>query len=645
MVMIRFGIMEMIIKRGRMRNCLNPLVYLLLCTVGIMACDKQDNAVLEGDGSLKIQLTANVEPVGIGTSSRTSIGTYNGTSNTILWGENESMKMAVLGDDDVRKDTWASATTSDYNGQPRATFIFSLATRPNKTGTSYTYVGLYPASASVDESSVTEHRVNLKKIQDATESSYDPDAYILVARPETRHNASNANWDAYFRRATALNRITLKNIPEPIESVEFIAPSGENLTGGRYVDLSTGNSGGFYSGDNTVTINYNTPNAGLDEEGVNCKTIWFTSWEMKLSEGESLTIIARSATKFYKRTITARAEGIHFKEGFMNTLGVNMATAELVYKNYTLTLQSQNVVYNNTCHAAFTSVYDNEGQLMMAFREGTAHRPASEAEYGSIKVLSKNGNSWEVCATISDATKDLRDPFITKVDGHLRMYIGYNTFDNGTYQHSGTVYSDYINGRWSEVKPVIHDLNHIAWLWKVRKHNNKYYSVAYLEGEKPALLVSDDGVNWSTVTLFDLVGILTEADMCFVGETMYVCLRKDTPVSEPAYWGVAIYPYTSFTWTEMERHIESPELLWLPYSGELLLSGRDVKTTGEVNVTLFSASFDGRLEEITCMETSMGGDKGYPGLAYSNGKLYCGWYSGTKSSSSVSLTTWNIDEQ
>ena len=280
MVMIRFGIMEMIIKRGRMRNCLNPLVYLLLCTVDIMACDKQDNAVLEGDGSLKIQLTANVEPVGIGTTSRTSIGTYNGTSNTILWGENESMKMAVLGDDDVRKDTWASATTSDYNGQPRATFIFSLATRPNKTGTSYTYVGLYPASASVDESSVTEHRVNLKKIQDATESSYDPDAYILVARPETRHNASNANWDAYFRRATAQNRITLKNIPEPIESVEFIAPSGENLTGGRYVDLSTGNSDGFYSGDNTVTINYNTPNAGLDEEGVNCKTIWFTSWEI-----------------------------------------------------------------------------------------------------------------------------------------------------------------------------------------------------------------------------------------------------------------------------------------------------------------------------------------------------------------------------
>ena len=316
-------------------------------------------------------------------------------------------------------------------------------------------------------------------------------------------------------------------------------------------------------------------------------------------------------------------------------------------KNYSFALLSQSVVYDNSNHAAFTSIYDNDGQLLMAFREGTAHRPASEAEYGCIRVLTQNGGGslWSVSATISDVTKDLRDPFITDVNGHLRMYIGYNTFEEGVYQHSGTVYSDYINGSWSEVRAVTHDLNHIAWLWKVREHNNKYYSVAYLEGEKPALLVSDDGVNWSTVTFFDLEGILTEADMCFVGETMYVCLRKDTPVSEPAYWGVASYPFKSFTWTEMERHIESPELLWLPYSDKLLLAGRDVKTTGEVNVTLFSASFDGSVEEITTMETSIGGDKGYPGLAYRNGTLYCGWYSGTKSAASISLTTWKVDEQ
>ena len=86
-------------------------------------------------------------------------------------------------------------------------------------------------------------------------------------------------------------------------------------------------------------------------------------------------------------------------------------------------------------------------------------------------------------------------------------------------------------------------------------------------------------------------------------------------------------------------------MLWLPYAGKLLLAGRDVKENSEVSVTLFSASFDGTLEEIACMETSIGGDKGYPGLAFRDGTLYCGWYSGTKSASSISLTTWNVEEQ
>ena len=417
------------------------------------------------------------------------------------------------------------------------------------------------------------------------------------------------------------------------------------MTGKRYIDLSTGNSGEIYNGDNSITVNYAVPNAGVVLEGINCKTVWFTSWDVTISEGENLTVIARTPTCYYTRTITARAGGIQFKEGCLNTLSVNMSVATVTYKNYLLSLLSQNVVYDNNDHAAFTSIHDYNGTLTLAFREGTSHSPYSVEEYGSVKVLEKNGNDWIVKATISDVTKDLRDPFLTEVDGHPRLYMGYNTFENGKYQHSGTVYSDCINGSWSEVRTLNHDVNHIAWLWKVREYGNKYYSIAYLEGKKPVLIVSDDGVDWSTLTVIDLEGILTEADMCFVGNKMYVCLRKDTPVSEPSYWGVAAYPFTDFTWTEMERHIESPELIWLPYSGKLLLAGRDTKTTGEISVTLFSASFDGNLEEITVLETGVGGDKSYPGLEYKDGILYCSWYSGTQSLSTVSVASWNVVEQ
>lgn len=631
-----------------MQEMKNSFLWLIVfgMAVSFFSCNKDtlDNKDTARPGTLNITVTAQAPSLNTDVETRSYIGTYTGTSNTILWGEDESLKIGILGDGDVIKDTWATNTTSEFKDQPTATFSFSVTPQVEKAGDSYTYVGIYPASASLDESSVTAHKVLLKNEQNATADSYDPEAYILVAKPDAGHNTSNANWNASFRRATALNKITLKNVPEAIESVQIIVPDGKNLAGHRYMDLSTGNSGDIYNGVSNVTINYAVPNQGEVVEGVNCKTVWFTSWGVEVAEGESLTIIARSATRFYTRTIQARAGGILFKEGYLNTLGVNMSTATVTYKNYTYSYQSKSVVYDNANHSAFASIHDFWGKEMLAFREGTAHRPATTNEYGIVRVLENTGSGWTLGATISDATKDLRDPFLVEVAGHPRLYMGYNTFENEVYQHSGTAYSDFINGNWTAVQVLNHDLSHIAWLWKVRKYRDKYYSVAYLEGERPALMVSDDGVNWTTLTIFALDGVLTEADMCFVGETMYICLRKDTPISDPSYWGVAQYPFTDFTWSEMERHIESPEMLWMPYSNKILLAGREQLEGSIVNVTLFSASFDGKLEVITNLETAVGGDKGYPGLMYKNEKLYCTYYNGAKSLSSISLATWNIEE-
>lgn len=629
----------------QMKNSFSWLIVLGMA-VSFISCNKDiiDNKDSAIPGTLSITVTAQAPSLNTEVDTRSYIGTHAGTSNTILWGEDESLKIGVLGDGDVSKDTWANKTTSEYKDQPTATFSFSVTPQAGKTGESYTYVGIYPASASLDESSVTAHKVTLKKEQNSTPDSYDPEAYILVAKPDAGHNASNSNWNASFRRAIALNKVTLKNIHEAIESVQIIVPDGKYLTGNRYMDLSTGNSGKIYNGDNSVTVNYAVPNAGVVVEGVNCKTVWFTSWGIEVAEGESLTIIARTPTRFYTRTIQARAEGIQFKEGFLNTLGVNMATATVTYKSYTYSFQSKSVVYDNANHSAFASIHDFESKEMLAFREGTAHRPASSSEYGVVRVLENASSGWTLGATISDPTKDLRDPFLVEVDGHPRLYMGYNTFENEVYQHSGTAYSDFINGNWTPVQILSHDLNHVAWLWKVRQYRDKYYSVAYLEGERPALMVSADGVNWTTLTVFALDGILTEADMCFVGETMYICLRKDTPISDPSYWGVAQYPFTDFTWSEMERHIESPEMLWMPYSNEILLAGREQLDGSVVNVTLFSASFDGKLEVITILETAVGGDKGYPGLMYKDGKLYCTYYNGSKELSSIYLASWIVEE-
>ena len=315
-----------------------------------------------------------------------------------------------------------------------------------------------------------------------------------------------------------------------------------------------------------------------------------------------------------------------------------------VVREYSFSLESNAVVYDNNSHSAFTGLINYKGNLYLSFREGISHRPATPADYGVIKVLVSDGTRWTECAVIKDETKDLRDPFLVEVEGKLRVYIGYNTFEGDRYQHSGSVFADYDGQRWSDVKPLSHDVPHIVWLWKVRKFENLYYSVAYLEGEKPALLSSADGVSWKTVTLFNLEGVLSEADMGFIGSTMYVCLRKDQPVGSLSWWGVSKYPFDSFSWTEMTSCIESPELVRLPYSKSLLLAGRErVQESETVNVSLFSVTPEGELNRISTMISEESGDRGYPGMAVIGNKLFCSYYTGHESLSRIMMATFGIE--
>lgn len=315
-------------------------------------------------------------------------------------------------------------------------------------------------------------------------------------------------------------------------------------------------------------------------------------------------------------------------------------------REYDFAVLTNETVYDEHNHAAFTGLLDYRGTLYLAFREGASHRPSSTADYGVIKVLARNGSLWKENAVIRDPAKDLRDPFLVKVGGVMRMYIGYNTFEGERYQHSGSVYADYEDGKWSEVKPVRHDVPHIAWLWKVRKYADKYYSVAYLEGEQPVLLRSSDGVDWETVTSFPLEGILSEADMAFVGKTLYVCLRKDQPVGSPSLWGVARDPFEAFTWTEMTTCVESPELLRLPFSNSILLAGRERHpSSSEVSTTLFCCSAAGELSKVATLETGMGCDTGYPGLALKDGSLYCSYYMGKQNAAHIQFSKLSVKQK
>jgi len=304
------------------------------------------------------------------------------------------------------------------------------------------------------------------------------------------------------------------------------------------------------------------------------------------------------------------------------------AKDELTAK-YELSLISNEVVWDSNNHSAFTCLTEWGGEKLLAFREGAAHRPTSTSDYGHITILHESEGKWEKTEDLSHQDMDLRDPFFVVINGCLRLYCGYNQFIDGKYQHSGTAYSDLTNAGWSEFIPIQHDVPHITWLWKIRKYKETYYGVGYLEGEKPVLLNSHDGISWTTLTEFDIEGVLTEADLCFLNDTMFVCMRQDTPRGTPSHWGVAKYPFDDFRWSRMKISIHCPDLICLPESNQIFLAGREF-TEETISVSVFECDLEGNADKKCDLQLNPSGDMGYPSfLRQRNDVIYLSYYFGS----------------
>ena len=237
-------------------------------------------------------------------------------NNAVLWGKGEAVTLYV-GSGETAK-FFDSASTDNYEGQASASFTFEIA--DVTSADSYALGGIYPESAAMnDNKNAKQYKVILPATQNQVDGNYDPSAYIMVLKPETVDQLPT-EYTASFRRATALNKITLTGVKEDISSVEITVPEKKYLAGRRYMDLTTGESGEiYYDQSNKVTVNSSFTGNSID--------VWFTSWGVELAEGDELSIKMTSATKTYTRTIVTRPEGIKFVEGDLNTLTVNMSSA------------------------------------------------------------------------------------------------------------------------------------------------------------------------------------------------------------------------------------------------------------------------------------------------------------------------------
>ena len=293
-----------------MRKISNMFMLVAAAAMTFVSCQKEENRAPE-TVSATLTMHAGVD--------RTK--TYLDENNAVLWGKGEAVSLYVgTGEGESATATFvASASTDTYEGEETASFTFDI-TGVAENGP-YNLGGIYPASASMEDNKDPKKcKTILPQIQNAELGKYDPSAYIMVLKPETVDNLPN-EYLASFRRATALNKITLTNVKEAITTVEITVPEGQALAGRRYFDLTDGTSGEIYYGQsNTITVNAPFTGSTID--------VWFCSWGAELAAGEEMTIRMKNANKAYTRTIVAKEAGIKFVEGDFNKLTVDMASAE-----------------------------------------------------------------------------------------------------------------------------------------------------------------------------------------------------------------------------------------------------------------------------------------------------------------------------
>lgn len=231
----------------------------------------------------------------------------------------------------------AHATTEAYTIENRvAKFQVSFKALTGSEPYDLTYSAIYPAvNYSGNTNDYTKFRIKLPAEQTPTETGFDPNADLLLAKPETRtaQPAEGEELNFRFKRVAAIAKMTLKGIPagEKLAKVELTASqpmagySRTNLKTGEIYDI------GYYK-EETMTLTLN------DRETTGEDVIWFTSLPCVFGEGDSFTVKAYTDKATYEKTVSFSApEAFKFVSGGLTRFGITgMTRTESVVDEYVL---------------------------------------------------------------------------------------------------------------------------------------------------------------------------------------------------------------------------------------------------------------------------------------------------------------------
>ena len=294
-----------------MKNLFKNLMLVAVAAMGFTACEQVGvESVAPVAPEVKMTVIAGMD------DTRTYIDEAN---SIVKWSDGDQLK--VIENSATYRNT--TATTIGEDGKA----MFTVSFPENTTDAEFTYNAVFPASAVVEDDaekvSSAKVKVIVKEQQNATATSFDPTADVLVAK-QLEFSAQPTELNMQFKRLVSLGKLTLNNLPADakIEKVIFTAAEGVKLVGRNYVDATTGEVSqyGYYDAKNALTINYN--------EAISTRDIYFTCNPFEMVAGETFTVKAVCGDKSYTREVTIPdGRSLKFTEGNLGTFSVDMTNA------------------------------------------------------------------------------------------------------------------------------------------------------------------------------------------------------------------------------------------------------------------------------------------------------------------------------
>ncbi|MBQ9475968.1 MAG: endonuclease/exonuclease/phosphatase family protein [Bacteroidales bacterium] len=202
--------------------------------------------------------------------------------------------------------------------------VYNFKFKP-QDASSFTLGGVYPASAvlnvsGIDNGKAAACKLSVPASQSASAGSYDQEAFILLAKPES-FEALPEKAELGFSPAVAVNGLTLKGVKENVTSVIISAPS-KALCGVKEFDLTTGKEVKADGAQDRLCVNF------AEALPVGDVDIYFCSWACTFAKDEKISVQVVGQTKTYSASLVAGEEGLAFRKGCLNSFEVDFSEVE-----------------------------------------------------------------------------------------------------------------------------------------------------------------------------------------------------------------------------------------------------------------------------------------------------------------------------